>query len=458
MRKIIVLLAISVLFLTGGALAQTPDLNIGGAGARAIGMGGAFTSIADDATAVYWNPAGLAQLKKPELTLVGYRGNWKDSYMWKDYFRGLDEPGEFEIGSYKLNFASFAIPLNPGGRNLVFGASAHMVTDGAAGSESVTSRSTNRWELQVEEASGGFYQYSGFAAYEVNQYLLLGMGAGVMQGVLHEKETKYTEDASWGVGKYRESHSSGETHYDSEMIYSAGILVRPWRSLKAGAMYRTKAPTAVTQENLLVSAYRTDVSVPWDPDLDTEADPEIEIDFPAVYAVGLSYRLNDLLTIACDYHLHAWSKAQLRDGEGNLLLDNGRPLLIAFDSKQVRLGLEYLFQPGDKIIPVRIGYYRYNTPVPSWFQEALRSYHDEDSGDGIDDDDYTYAVNGTSRNFFTAGVGIVTPLALIDTAVEYSRMQEGEFMRGLQASLDREVLKVYLSAIIKFDIPGLGSD
>src|SRR3954453_8633499 len=29
-------------------------------GVRAAGMGGAFTAIADDASAVYWNPGGLA--------------------------------------------------------------------------------------------------------------------------------------------------------------------------------------------------------------------------------------------------------------------------------------------------------------------------------------------------------------------------------------------------------------
>ncbi len=28
-------------------------------GARALGMGGAFVAVADDATAVHWNPAGL---------------------------------------------------------------------------------------------------------------------------------------------------------------------------------------------------------------------------------------------------------------------------------------------------------------------------------------------------------------------------------------------------------------
>jgi len=33
-----------------------------GVGARALGMGGAFTAIADDPSAAYWNPSGLAQI------------------------------------------------------------------------------------------------------------------------------------------------------------------------------------------------------------------------------------------------------------------------------------------------------------------------------------------------------------------------------------------------------------
>ena len=42
-----------------------------GAGARALGMGGAFTAVADDATANTWNPAGMAQLERPELSING---------------------------------------------------------------------------------------------------------------------------------------------------------------------------------------------------------------------------------------------------------------------------------------------------------------------------------------------------------------------------------------------------
>lgn len=42
-----------------------------GSGARAMAMGGAFIATADDATAASWNPAGLIQLEKPELSVAG---------------------------------------------------------------------------------------------------------------------------------------------------------------------------------------------------------------------------------------------------------------------------------------------------------------------------------------------------------------------------------------------------
>jgi hypothetical protein len=51
-----VALVASVLVCAAPAHAQTSDV----VGVRALGMGGAFTAVADDSTATWWNPAGLA--------------------------------------------------------------------------------------------------------------------------------------------------------------------------------------------------------------------------------------------------------------------------------------------------------------------------------------------------------------------------------------------------------------
>ena len=41
--------------------------NFSGLGVRAMGMGGAYLGVADDFSAVYWNPAGLAQMRQTEV-------------------------------------------------------------------------------------------------------------------------------------------------------------------------------------------------------------------------------------------------------------------------------------------------------------------------------------------------------------------------------------------------------
>jgi hypothetical protein len=77
------------------------DLGMG-IGARAIGLGGAFVSIANDASSVYWNPAGMTDIKpsiKPS-TKTGISG--------VQLFLSAEAPTDFSTASVifspKLSF------------------------------------------------------------------------------------------------------------------------------------------------------------------------------------------------------------------------------------------------------------------------------------------------------------------------------------------------------------------
>jgi long-subunit fatty acid transport protein len=79
-----------------------------GSGARALSMAGAFTAVADDATAASWNPAGLIQLQRPEASVV-YRfssDRLEHHSTDKDF-----QVGENDFSSDHLNYLSLVFPF-----------------------------------------------------------------------------------------------------------------------------------------------------------------------------------------------------------------------------------------------------------------------------------------------------------------------------------------------------------
>ncbi len=73
-------------------------------GARAIGMGGAFVALANDATALYWNPAGIARLNGIGVTLN--HTNWLAGTYF-DYAGVALSLGS--VGSFGLSFTSLTM-------------------------------------------------------------------------------------------------------------------------------------------------------------------------------------------------------------------------------------------------------------------------------------------------------------------------------------------------------------
>ncbi len=87
-----------------------------GMGARAVGMGEAFTAVADDATAMFWNPAGLVLARGTQLSFT--HGEWIQG-VTDEYFafsQNLWRSGSFGASAQFLNSGSFAGALEgPGG-------------------------------------------------------------------------------------------------------------------------------------------------------------------------------------------------------------------------------------------------------------------------------------------------------------------------------------------------------
>lgn len=80
-----------------------------GVGARALGMGSAFTAVANDSTAAFWNPAGLAKLKKHEASFMHANLTDDRDYNFFNYAHVLNGKDGKSNGVIALSHISFGI-------------------------------------------------------------------------------------------------------------------------------------------------------------------------------------------------------------------------------------------------------------------------------------------------------------------------------------------------------------
>ena len=102
MRRLTTLMIICLLLFPTASLADkyAGEFMALGGGARAMGMGSAFIAVADDATAGFWNPAGLATF----TSMQALPTDWAFSLMHSERFGDIID----------YNYASAAFPLRPG--------------------------------------------------------------------------------------------------------------------------------------------------------------------------------------------------------------------------------------------------------------------------------------------------------------------------------------------------------
>jgi long-subunit fatty acid transport protein len=84
----------------GTTAADFLELGVGG---RAMGLGGAYTAVADDASALYWNPAGLTSVEKRDATFMHAQYLQSSFYDYAAYAQNLGKYGAFAAGFQYLN-------------------------------------------------------------------------------------------------------------------------------------------------------------------------------------------------------------------------------------------------------------------------------------------------------------------------------------------------------------------
>lgn len=102
---------------------STVDYSFPGSGARALGMGGAFTGVADDASALTWNPAGLVQVDRTQASVAGtYRLPEQKTTITYRAGSPSDFSAKKDQNKLKLNYASFVAPLRVKGHPFMMSA------------------------------------------------------------------------------------------------------------------------------------------------------------------------------------------------------------------------------------------------------------------------------------------------------------------------------------------------
>ena len=234
------LLAATLLAAAAPARAAFEDL---GAGARGPGMGNAFTPVADDVYAIYYNPAGLGLLERPELGT---------SY-------SLIFPGLQDASSLGTSFIGYAQPLSEG-RNGTLGTAWNSLTLGNLYREDTFYLGYGRRWLDFGERGELYaganlkYLLSGFGSFpEAGNAVPAGgvVGMGQTDPVLSGSHSQSALDSDAGL-LYRlgKNYSVGldVMHANSPNVaFAAGAADRLPPAVKLGVDYRSLLSNLVAE-------------------------------------------------------------------------------------------------------------------------------------------------------------------------------------------------------------------
>jgi len=394
------------------SLALANGLNLNSLGSRALSMGGAFVGLADDYSAIFWNPAGMAQFDKRYLGFYGTDVIPSGSYLLQvPAPAGLLTVVDAKTQSkhYLSGLLAYYQPIN---EYLVAGVGVY-IPSGLGSSwdgNDLAGLSNNvayEWESKI-----GLVTISPGVSYKINDMISVGATLNINYGTFSMKRWA----GNTAIDQPVQVIDLGQSEMNLKgwgFGATAGVLVKASDMLSFGATIRT--PNRVK--------FSGDASLSNVDLLGFKESSEAEtvsphLTFPLWIAGGVAFRPLSGLTLTGDLQWTQWStldqiELKFIDPYWSLFMTatgENKMHLEWKDALQIRFGAEYWLREN---LAIRGGYYYDPTPTPDKTMNFLLP-------------SYTF-------NVFTLGLGYTLNGLVIDLGLEFlaGKGREVEYAKWL---------------------------
>ncbi len=372
-------------------------------GARALGMGGAHIAVAADASALVYNPAGLARVTRIEFSggLTHQRMDNETRWVFSS-----QHDGTFQNNT-RFSSANVVLPVPTYRGSLVLALGVNRVQSfdkimefGDNGLYDGTE------ETGIESQSGGLYLWSLGAAIDVSPNVSVGGALNLWSGKnnytwLYERVAMNPQQRSV---KYDDAIKDRYSGFNAKL----GVRIQPNKYLVIGGTIDSPVTYKIEED-------WTEITETDEESYYNYGSSEYKISMPFSLGAGIALYINNLI-LAGDINYTDWTQMEYKRLED--IAEANRQIKDTYtDALRFHLGAEYLIP---KIgTSLRVGFYQNPLPYKSQWVEK-------------------------DRNFFTAGIGfLIDQVMTLDIAWAHGSWELWDSDLGLKEKYTTD--RIFLS-------------
>jgi len=396
---LVVRLLQTLLVLFVPAAVHSSPIDMLGVGGRAMSMGSAYTAVSDDVLAIYYNPAGLAQLEEHELLL---------GYLWSNPALHAESPQVPDLEVRQVVPYHLKCPVVGLAFNLDTIFENALPLHARVGVLNLTPdnfKSVYR-DWDPEPSTARWFRYGdywdrvnleGALSLQADGVPWVSLGIGfrfIISGTAFMVDRYGTHGLTLDLSGHGEGNS--DLGVDTELTPTAGVMLYPMEGLRLGYCFRDALSLVLAP---MITQAVAEI-IPGKLALPLQLSTMMEAYYmPQQHTVGISYQWTQRLLTSFDLSFFRWSRFAP--------VSRGRPDPPWKDILIPRVGLEWRVL---ERLALRAGYFFEPSPVPDQIKSS--NYLDND------------------RHVFSAGIGytfedplrVVRKPMSVDMVVQYMRL------------------------------------